>query len=159
VNNQDDAGAATTNRDHSSDRSPIVGTWSNGYSSIWSGYRPTTGPQSFTPGRSHAWKYIFHPNGTFEFTGLMQMTVYSCTTTYFQDKRGQYAINGNRITLTLSKNFWRKQEGCSPSSNTEIDHKLDPETYTFRVKRNQYGKNEVCLDRGDGESCYESANK
>lgn len=133
----------------------IVGTWNEGYASLWSGFSPVTGPKTFTPGRSHVFKYIFHPNGTFEFTGLMQLTQYSCSTTYFQDKRGKYTINGNRLTLTLTKNFWRQHDNCAASNNREVNHKLDPETFTFYVNRNKYGKDQVCLNSGDGDACYE----
>jgi hypothetical protein len=136
----------------------IVGTWNNGYVSLV-GTTPTVGPLSYTPGRSNAFKYVFHPNGTFEFTGLMQFTQYNCTTSYFQDKRGKYTINGNRLTLTLSKNFWRQQNNCAASGNKEINHKLDPETYTFSVRRNKSGKDEVCLNSGEGDSCYERGEK
>jgi hypothetical protein len=132
----------------------ILGTWGNGYVSLV-GFTPQNGPLSYTPGRSQGFKYIFHPNGTFEFTGLMQFTQYSCTTSYFQDKRGRYAISGNRLTLTLTKNFWRQQNSCAASGNKEINHKLDPETYTFSVRRNKYGKDEVCLNSGEGDSCFE----
>jgi len=139
----------------------IVGTWSDGYSSILVNYTPTYGPKSLTPGRSHVFKYDFHPDGTFEFTGLMQMTQYSCTTSYFQDKRGRYTINGNRVTLTLTKNFWRQQDNCVASNNREINHRLDPEIFTYSVKRNKSGKDEVCLDSGNGsgDACYERGEK
>ena len=132
----------------------VVGTWSNGYISRV-GVTPQNGPYSYTPGRSQSFKYTFHPNGTFEFTGLMQFQQYSCTTSYFQDKRGRYTIDGSRITLTLTKNFWRQQDSCVASSNKEINHKLDPETYTFSVRRNKYGKDEVCFNSGEGDACYE----
>jgi hypothetical protein len=133
----------------------VVGSWYDGYSSILVGYTPVYGPKSFTPGRSHYFNYIFHPDGTFEFTGLMQSTMYGCTTSWFQDKRGRYTINGSRITLTLTKNFFRQHNGCAPSANKEINYKLDPETYTLVVKRNEYGKEAVCLNSGNGDACYE----
>ena len=133
----------------------IVGAWTNGYVSTLVSYTPVYGPPSKTPGRSSSFKYVFHPNGTFEFTGLMQMTQYSCTTSYFQDKRGKYTINGSQITLNLTKNFWRQQDNCAASNNREINHKLDAETYTLSVRRNDRGKDEVCLDSGEGDACYE----
>jgi len=131
----------------------VLGSWYDGYSSILVGYTPTYGPKSFTPGRSNYFKYTFHQDGTFDFTGLMQFNEYGCTTAYFQDKRGRYTINGSRITLT--KNFWRQHNSCAPSSNKEINHNLDPETYTYAVRRNKYSKEEVCLSSGDNTPCYE----
>jgi hypothetical protein len=137
----------------------IVGTWSDGYVSMLNGYTPTYGPKSYTPGRSHVFKYTFHADGTFDFTGLMQFTEYGCSTSYFQDKRGRYSINGDRLTLTLTKNFWRQHNSCAASGNKEIYHKLDPETYTFSARRNKYGKDEVCLNSGEGDACYERGEK
>lgn len=143
---------------NSSGGASILGSWYDGYDSLLIRRTPENNPGGpSTGGRSHYFQYQFHPDGTFEFTGIMQMTTYSCTTTYFNDKRGRYTIDGDRLTLTLSKNFWRQQYGCSPSSNKEINHKLDPEVYTFRVKRNASGKEALCFDSGggDGEACYE----
>jgi hypothetical protein len=133
----------------------IVGEWSNGYTSLLSGYTPTYGPKSYTPGKAHVFKYVFHPNGTFEFTGLLQTTMFSCTTSIFQDKRGTYTISGNRLALTKSKNFFRKTDSCFSAKNMERDYDLSPETYTISVRRNDYGKDEVCLDSGNGEACYQ----
>ena len=102
-------------------------------------------------------EYKFHPDGSFEYVSLMQLTTYSCTTTYFNDKRGRYTIDGDRLALTLAKNIWRQQNTCSPSGNKEMDHKLDPGVYTFRVKRNDRGREAFCVDSGSGndEACYE----
>lgn len=138
----------------------ILGEWSNGYSSVV-GYTPTVGPPSFTPSKSRVWTYNFHPNGTYEFSGLMQITLAGCTTTYFQDKRGRYTINGNQVTLTLTKNLWRKGESCAASGNMEKEGEHTPETYTFSVSRNENGKEQVCLDSGGegGLVCYERAKK
>jgi hypothetical protein len=133
----------------------IVGEWSDGYSSILSGYTPVYGPKTYTPGKSHVFKYVFHPDGTFEFTGLLQTTMFSCTSSIFQDKRGTYAISGNRITLKKTKNFFRRTDSCSASNNMERDYNLDPETYTLSVRRNDSGKDEVCLDSGNGDACYQ----
>ena len=136
----------------------IVGTWGDGYDSLLLRRTPENNPGApSTGGRSHMFEYKFHPDGTFEFAGIMQMTTYSCTTTYFNDKRGRYTISGDRLTLTLTKNFWRQQNSCSSAGNREINHKLDPEVYTFRVKRNDRGKEALCFDggSGNGEACYE----
>ena len=154
---REEAGAEPSRPVNNSSGASILGTWGDGYSSILIQRTPEVGPVSKTPGRSQMFQYKFHPNGTFEFIGLMQMTTYSCTTSYFNDKRGRYTIDGDRLTLTLTKNFWRQQNSCSSSGNKEINHKLDAEVYTFRVKRNDRGKEALCFDSGsgNGEACYE----
>lgn len=130
----------------------IVGTWGNGAMGMM-GEKYQNGTVAARRGTS--FKYVFHPNGTFEFTGYGESTMYGCTTTLFQDKRGRYSINGDRLVLTLTKNFWRKQNSCAPNSNSEQNYKLDPENYTFSVRRGEYGKDMVCLNNGSGETCYE----
>jgi len=42
-------------------------------------------------------------------------------------------------------------------SDIDPGFKLDPEVYTFRVKRNERGKEALCFDSGsgNGEACYE----
>lgn len=129
----------------------LVGTWSNGSTSM-NVEKYTDGTSAFRNGSTY--KYVFHPDGRFEFIGLMASTMYGCTTTLFNDKRGQYQISGSQITLVPSKNFWRNQYSCAPNSNKERDYVLERETYDFRTKTDEYGKTLVCLANAKGEACY-----
>jgi len=110
------------------------------------------GTTAFRNGSTY--KYVFYADGRFEFIGLMASTMYGCTTTLFNDKRGKYQISGSQMTLTPSKNFWRNMYSCAPNSNKERDYTLDRETYQFRTKQDEYGKTLICLDSGKGEACY-----
>lgn len=130
----------------------VIGTWGNG-STAMMGEKYQNGTIASRGGST--FKYVFHPNGAFEFVGYMESTLYGCTTSIFQDKRGKYSIKGNQITLNLTKNFWRNQYSCSPASNKERNYTLTPETYTFRIKRNDYGRDEICLTGEKAEACYE----
>jgi hypothetical protein len=129
----------------------IVGTWTNGTTSML-GEKYQNGTIAFRNGSTY--KYVFYADGRFEFVGLMASTMYGCTTTLFNDKRGKYQISGNRITFIPSKNFWRNQYSCSPASNKERDYTLERETYEFRTKQDEYGKTLVCLANAKGEACY-----
>ena len=129
----------------------IVGVWTNGSTSMnYEKYQ--NGSTAFRNGSHH--KYAFYADGRFEIIGLMASTMYGCTTTLFNDKRGRYQVSGNQLTLVPSKNFWRNTYSCSPASNKERDYTLDRETYTFRTKQDEYGKTLICLDSGKGEACY-----
>ncbi|CAA9420088.1 MAG: hypothetical protein AVDCRST_MAG74-2902 [uncultured Pyrinomonadaceae bacterium] len=130
----------------------IVGTWTNGNVSTLQEKNLTTGAIASRGGST--FKYVFTADGRFEFIGLMQSTVYGCTTSLFNDKRGKYEINGSNITFIPSKNFWRNTYSCSPASNKERDYVLERETYEFRTKTDEYGKTLVCLANAKGESCY-----
>jgi hypothetical protein len=137
----------------------VVGSWYDGYASMLSGYTPVRGPKSYTPGRSSAYQYVFHPNGTFEHTSLVQSTIYNCTTAWYNEKSGRYTISGDQITFSPTKNLWRQHNSCAPSSNKEINHKLDAETFTFSVRRDEYGADQFCFKVGDGEACYKRNEK
>jgi len=129
----------------------IVGTWTNGTTSMLA-EKYTNGTTAFRNGSTY--KFVFYADGRFEYIGLMASTMYGCTTTLFNDKRGKYQISGSQITLVPSKNFWRNQYSCAPSSNKERDYTLERETYEFRTKQDEYGKTLICLDSGKGEACY-----
>jgi hypothetical protein len=133
----------------------IVGTWTNGSTSMLGEKNLTTGVVTSRNGST--FKYVFTADGRFESIGLIQSTMYGCTTSLFNDKRGRYEISGNQITLIPSKNFWRNTYSCSPSSNKERDYVLERETLTFRTKVDEYGKTLVCLANAKGESCYRRA--
>src|SRR5215203_7185115 len=129
----------------------LVGTWTNGSTSMnYEQY--TNGTTAFRNGSNYKW--VFYADGRFESIGLIASTMYGCTTTLFNDKRGKYEISGTQITLIPSKNFWRNQYSCSPASNKERDYVLDRATYDFRTKTDEYGKTLVCLSNAKGESCY-----
>lgn len=133
----------------------IVGTWTNGSVSMLAEKNLTTG--AITNRGGSTFKYVFTADGRFEFIGLINSTMYGCTTSLFNDKRGRYEISGSKITLIPSKNFWRNTYSCSPASNKERDYVLDRETLEFRTKINEYGKQMICLANAKGESCYERA--
>jgi hypothetical protein len=140
----------TTNSENSS--IGIIGTWTNGNVSTISEKNLSTGVISSRGGST--FKYVFNANGTFEFIGLINSTMYGCTTSLFNDKRGKFEINGSSITLIPNKNFWRKQNSCAPNSNSEQNYKLERETFGLRTTTDEYGKSLICLADTKGESCY-----
>ena len=130
----------------------IVGTWGSDGMSLLQERNTVT--NSVTPSNGTRIKYVFTADGRFEHVGMLQSTVYGCTTTLFNDKRGTYEINGSNITLIPSKNFWRQQNNCAPNSTKERDYTLDHETLTWRTKTDEYGKQFICLTGKNGESCH-----
>ncbi len=130
----------------------LVGEWHNGNVSMMQEKNLTTGRTTASNGSTFTYK--FSADGNFQFVGYIKSTMYGCTTDLFNDKRGKVEIDGDQITLIPSKNFWKNTYSCSPKSNKEKDHTLERETYTFRTKTDDYGKQLICLTNAKGESCY-----
>jgi hypothetical protein len=137
--------------------SSVVGVWTNGSVSTVGERNTVTG--MYTPSNGSTFKYVFTADGRFEFYGLINSTMYGCTTSLFNDKRGRYEISGSQITLIPNKNYWKNTYSCSPSSNKERDYVLERETYRFNTKRNEYGQTLVCLTDAKGERCFRREEK
>lgn len=135
----------------------LVGIWTNGSMSMIGERNTVTG--ATTPSNGSTFKYVFTADGRFEFVGLINSTMYGCTTSLFNDKRGRYEISGSQITFAPSKNFWRNTYSCSPSSNKERDYILERETYDFHTKNDEYGRTLVCLTDAKGERCFRREEK
>ncbi|MEQ1606509.1 MAG: hypothetical protein ABL999_16735 [Pyrinomonadaceae bacterium] len=132
--------------------SDLAGIWRTGGMSMIGERNTVTG--STTPSNGNTQKYAFSANGSFTFTGYLQSTMYGCTTALFNDKRGRYAIDGDQLTLTPSKNFWRNTNSCSPSSTKERNYTLDPETFRVSTKTDEHDRLFICLANAKGETCY-----
>ena len=135
----------------------LAGTWRTGGTSTMGDRNTVTG--SVTPSNGNTMNYEFRPDGRFAFVGYLQSTLYGCTTALFQDKQGKYSLAGSRLTLALTKNFWRNTYSCSPASNKERNYTLESEVYEVRNKKDEYGKFYICLANAKGETCYRRENE
>ena len=68
----------------------LVGTWKNGSVGMIQYQNRTTGATK--PGRGSIFNYKFNANGTYEFIGYMETTMYNCTTTLFNQINGRYKV-------------------------------------------------------------------
>ncbi len=130
----------------------IVGSWDNGRVSMVTRQNTITGATA--PGSSTRFEYQFTADGRFQFTGLAKTTNYSCTDTLYNEKAGRYSLNGTTLTLTPTKNYWKKTNSCSAKGNSEKNYTLAKETYQIAIKTDDYGKQLICLNSGNGEACY-----
>ena len=135
----------------------LVGEWRNGRVSMMQDKNLTTGQMTASNGSTFSYK--FSADGSFQFVGYIKSTMYGCTTDLFNDKRGTVEIDGDRITLVPSKNYWKNTYSCSPKSNKERDYTLERETFTWRTTTDEYGKPFVCLANAKGETCYRKEEK
>ncbi len=97
--------------------SEVTGYWKNGsVGSIQYQNRVTGATKS---GRGSLFTYKFLPNGNYEFIGYMEVTMYNCTTTLFNQITGKYSVNGSTINLNPSRDFWKNTNSCAASGNKQ----------------------------------------
>lgn len=127
----------------------LVGKWYSGSASLLQDVNKTTGVSTSAYGSSIG--YELKSDGTFQFVGLIKSTMYSCTTSLFNHKKGTYKVKGTTITFTLSKDYWRNDYSCAPRSNKEQNKSLKDEVYEYSIKTDEYGKDYLSLVGADGK--------
>lgn len=136
--------------------SEVVGSWKNGSVGMISYQNRTTGYTK--PGRGSIFTYKFNPNGTYEFVGYMEVTMYNCTTTLFNNITGRYSVNGSTISLNPSRDFWKNTNSCAASGNKQQTKTPTRKSLEFRTKTDEYGSELLCLVDGGTETCYKREN-
>ena len=130
----------------------ILGSWKDG--SVGSvGYQnQVTGVTR--SGRSHIFNYKFLQNGNYEFIGYMEMNMYNCTNTLFNQITGKYSVDGSTIYLDPSRDFWKSTNSCAASGNKQTTKAPVKKTLEFERRENEYGQQLLCLVDGDATTCY-----
>lgn len=130
----------------------LVGTWKNGSVGMIQYQNRTTGATK--PGRGSIFNYKFNANGTYEFIGYMETTMYNCTTTLFNQINGRYTVNGSTINFVPSKDFWKSTNSCAASGNKQQNKVPTKKSAQFEIREDEYGKTLLCIDEGNGETCF-----
>ena len=130
----------------------LAGEWHNGNVSMLGEKNLQTGTISAANGSTFTYK--FSANARFEFIGLMQSTMYGCTTSLFNHKTGKVEIDGSTITFIPDKNYWKNTYSCSPKSNKERNYTLEKETKEFELREDEQGRRLFCLLDGEKDACY-----
>lgn len=120
----------------------LVGSWFEGSTSILQEQNMTTGALASKYGSSIG--YVINADGTFRYAGLIKSTMYGCTTTLWNDRRGRITIEGDRITFTPNKDYWMSTNSCYPSANKEKNKELQAVTYNFEVGE-KAGRTWLCM--------------
>jgi hypothetical protein len=108
-----------------------VGNWFEGSTSILQEKNMATG--AVTSRYSSSIGYVIGADGTFRYAALIKSTLYGCTTSLWNDRRGKISIEGDRITFTPNKDYWLNTNSCYPSSNKEQNKALQAKTFNFEV--------------------------
>ncbi|MCF2534028.1 hypothetical protein [Yinghuangia soli] len=117
----------------------LVGTWTYGSVSGFSYQDAITG--AYAPASGNNAKLVIKADGSFTEDGLLQSTVYSCTTSLFVQQAGKIKAPGaDKLVFTPSKVKTSMQNTCSKSGNfTNRDGEKTAKTYTYALKTDQYG--------------------
>jgi hypothetical protein len=113
-------------------QTPLAGRWASGRISTIQ-YRDAYTGVSKPPSGNH-FSYEFRPDGTYSFTGLIQSTMYHCTTSMFAQETGRYHVSGSAVSLEPEKNPYKLMNNCAPSSSKEGSGKLVTKKFQFRVE-------------------------
>ena len=120
----------------------LVGNWFEGSVSILQEQNMTTGSVASRYGSSIG--YVINADGTFRYAALMKSTLYGCTTSLWNDRRGKISVAGDVITFTPNKDYWFNSNSCYPSSNKEQNKPLQAKSFNFEVGERE-GRQWLCM--------------
>lgn len=120
----------------------LVGKWFEGSTSILNEQNMTTGQVSSRYGSSIG--YTIESDGTFRYAALIKSTMYGCTTSLWNDRRGKISVAGDVITFTPTKDYWFNSNSCYPSSNKEQNKPLQAKKFNYEVGEKE-GKTWLCM--------------
>lgn len=120
----------------------LIGNWFEGSTSILQEQNVATGQVASRYGSSIG--YVINSDGTFRYAALMKSTLYGCTTSLWNDRRGKISVAGDQITFTPSKDYWFNSNSCYPSANKEQNKPLEAKTFNFEVGEKD-GKQWLCM--------------
>ena len=122
--------------------SELIGKWFEGSTSILGEQNMATGAVASKYGSSIG--YTIEADGTFRYAALIKSTMYGCTTSLWNDRRGSISVAGDTLTFTPSKDYWFNSNSCYQSSNKEQNKPLQAKTYNYEVGEKE-GKTWLCM--------------
>jgi hypothetical protein len=122
--------------------SALVGKWFEGSASILAEQNQITGAITSRYGSTIG--YTFEADGTFRYAGLIKSTMYNCTTTLWNDRRGTYSVAGDVITFKHTKDYWLNMNSCFKSSNKETNKPLVTTKYNYEIGVRE-GRTYLCM--------------
>ena len=130
----------------------VVGYWKTGGLGMINEVNTVTGQTKNNRGKTFSYK--FAADGTYTFVGYMESTMFGCTTSLFNEINGRYLVDGTTIFLNPSRDFWKNTYSCFPNSNKSQTKVPTKKSLEFRFKKDEYGKDFICLSDAEVETCY-----
>jgi hypothetical protein len=115
----------------------LVGKWSSSRLSSINYRDRTTG--TFAPPSGSIFTYAISADGTYEYSGYMQSSMYSCTIVVFRWQRGTLtatggAADGQRLTFTPREGKLHYKDSCRAGSEKEKTVVDEPASYTVAIE-------------------------
>lgn len=130
----------------------VVGYWKTGGVGTINEVNTVTGQTKNR--RGQMFSYTFAADGTYSFVGYMESTMFGCTTSLFNEISGRYLVDGTTIFLNPARDFWKNTYSCFPNSNKSQTKVPTKKSLEFSFKKDEYGKDFICLNDGSAETCY-----
>jgi len=130
----------------------VLGYWKTGGLGMINEVNTTTGQTKNR--RGQMFSYRFAADGTYTFHGYMESTMFGCTTSLFNEINGRYTVEGSTIFLDPSRDFWKNTYSCFPNSNRSQTKTPTKKSLEFGFKKDEYGKDFICLSDAGVETCY-----
>lgn len=136
----------------------LVGVWTTGSVSTINYEDAITGAAA-PPSGTHA-ELTITSDGSYSQNGLLQSTVYNCTTSLFVMEEGKASVEGDTITFKPSKLKTTMQNTCSQSGNySNKDGEKKTTVDTFELTEDEYGPLLRLTDAEGASSDYRPGKK
>ncbi|MFN6529855.1 hypothetical protein [Nostoc sp. ChiSLP03a] len=132
--------------------SSLVGKW------VWTrtGNSAISTNGTYIGSNGSRFTYQFLPNGTVEFTGIMNVMNGSCNQQIFQSQKGKASLSGSTMTINWSPATFTRDFSCDRANNYTKTLPAENETYQVKFKTD-LGQKQLCLISKD-ETCFSPTN-
>lgn len=147
---------ASNNTDDSSDSvgeiSSLVGKW------VWTrtGNSAISTNGTYIGSNGSRFTYQFLPNGTVEFTGIMNVMSGSCNQQIFRSRQGKVSLSGSTMTIKWSPATFTRDFSCDRANNYTKTLPAENETYQVKFKTD-LGQKQLCMI-SKHETCFSPTN-
>ena len=132
--------------------SSLVGKW------VWThtGNSAISTSGTYIGSNGSRFTYQFLPNGTVEFTGIMNVMNGGCNQQIFQSRKGKVSLSGSTMTINWSPATFTRDFSCDRANNYTKTLPAENETYQVKFKTD-LGQKQLCLISKD-ETCFSPTN-
>jgi photosystem II stability/assembly factor-like uncharacterized protein len=132
----------------------VVGDWTSSEISLIQYRNSITGTDAPTNGTRV--ELILSPDGRYTYSGLLQVTSYTCTDSLFAQETGKAVVTSERLTLVPATSTLTSKDTCVSRFNYVKQLPVTKRTYQWKVDQIQRGT-KLCLRNEDGHArpgCY-----